>query len=233
MKRVAIALFGGSGERFGSSEPKQFIMLGDAPMLVVTLRGLSSCEEVDEIYVVAKPDTMEKTHDLITQYRIRKVKAIIPGGKTREDSVYSALRYLDQIRIDYDDLVLIQDGDRPNIDREIVKQNFEAAREMEAAVTAIPATDSILSSELGIEIDAYKPRAIIYYAQTPQTFRFGLLYRCFDLAKRQKKLDMFTDDGSLVKSYGHKVKIVPGKRSNVKITTKLDLATYFEGRVYE
>ncbi|MDY5440727.1 MAG: IspD/TarI family cytidylyltransferase [Candidatus Enteromonas sp.] len=232
MKRVAIALFGGSGERFGSSEPKQFIMLGDAPMMVVTLRGLSACPEVDEIYVAAKPDTMEKTHQLISEYHIRKVKAIIPGGKSREESVYAALAYLNRVRLDFDDLVLIQDGDRPNVDPEIVKENYETAFHYEAAVTALPATDSIIYSELGLEVNSYKARPTIYYAQTPQTFRFGLILRCFDHVRRHKKLDMFTDDGSLVKSCGHKVKIVPGKKSNVKITTKLDLAMYFEGRLH-
>ena len=232
MKRVAIALFGGSGERFGSPEPKQFIMLGDAPMMIVTLRGLSSCKEVDEIYVVARGDTMKRTHELISEYQVRKVKAIIPGGKSREESVEAALRYLDRIRLDYDDLVLIQDGDRPNVDPDIVRANYEAAFESDAAVTALPATDSILYSELGLEVNSYKPRSTIFYAQTPQTFRFGLVLRCFDYARRHKKLDMFTDDASLVKSCGHKVKIVPGKKSNVKITTKLDLAVYFEGRLH-
>ena len=230
IRHVALVLFGGSGERFGASEPKQFIALGDRPMLVVTLEGLSACPDIEEIYVVAKVGTVQKTLDVVSRYRIPKIKAIIPGGKTRERSVYEGILYLREIGLPGNALVLVHDGDRPLIDPKVVKGNFDAAYRTGAAVTAIPATDSIIASTYGDKADHYLPRKEIYLAQTPQTFRFSILSSSFEHIAKRNRFDDFTDDASLVKSRGHEIAIVPGSRENVKITTRFDLASYFEGR---
>ena len=230
IRHVALVLFGGSGERFGASEPKQFIALGDRPMLVVTLEGLSACPDIEEIYVVAKAGTVQKTLDVVSHYRIPKIKAIIPGGKTRERSVYEGILYLREIGLPGNALVLIHDGDRPLIDPKIVKGNFDAAYKTGAAVTAIPATDSVILSAYGDKANRYLPRKEIYLAQTPQTFSFSILSSSFEHVAKRNRFDDFTDDASLVKSRGHEIAIVPGSRENVKIATRFDLASYFEGR---
>ena len=230
IRHVALVLFGGSGERFGGNEPKQFIALGDRPMIAVTLEGLSACPDIEEIYVVAKTGTVQKTLDVVSHCRIPKVKAIIPGEKTRERSVYEGILYLREIGLPGDALVLVHDGDRPLIDPKVVKGNFDAAYRTGAAVTAIPATDSIIASTYGDKVDHYLPRKEIYLAQTPQTFRFSILSSSFEHIAKRNRFDDFTDDASLVKSRGHEIAIVPGSRENVKITTRFDLASYFEGR---
>lgn len=230
IRHVALVLFGGSGERFGGSEPKQFVALGDRPMIAVTLEGLSACPDIEEIYVVAKTGTVQKTLDVVSHYRIPKVKAIIPGEKTRERSVYEGILYLREIGLPGDALVLVHDGDRPLIDPKVVKGNYDAAYKTGAAVTAIPATDSIIASTYGDKVDHYLPRKEIYLAQTPQTFRFSILSSSFEHVAKRNRFDDFTDDASLVKSRGHEIAIVPGSRENVKITTRFDLASYFEGR---
>ena len=230
IRHVALVLFGGSGERFGGNEPKQFVPLGDRPMIAVTLEGLSACPDIEEIYVVTKDGTVKKTLDLISRYRIPKVKAIIPGGKTRERSVYEGILYLRDIALPGNALVLIHDGDRPLIDPRVVKANFDAAYKTGAAVTAIPSTDSVIESSFGDKADRYLPRKEIYLAQTPQTFQFSILSSSFEHAAKRNRIDDFTDDASLVKSRGHEIAIVPGSRENVKITTRFDLASYFEGR---
>ena len=230
IRHVALVLFGGSGERFGGNEPKQFIALGDRPMIAVTLEGLSACPDIEEIYVVAKTGTVQKTLDVVSHYRIPKVKAIIPGEKTRERSVYEGILYLREIGLPGNALVLVHDGDRPLIDPKVVKGNYDAAYRTGAAVTAIPATDSIIASTYGDKVDHYLPRKEIYLAQTPQTFRFSILSSSFEHIAKRNRFDDFTDDASLVKSRGHEIAIVPGSRENVKITTRFDLASYFEGR---
>lgn len=232
IRKVALVLFGGSGERFGGNEPKQFALLADKPMMVETLTRLSSCPEIEEIYVVSRHEDMKRAEDLLWRYRVKKVKAILGGGASREESVFRGLCYLKKIRLPRSSLVLIHDGDRPNVSPTIVKRNFEEAGAHGAAVTAIPATSSVFESVLGYEVDRYANRQAIYLAQTPQTFRFSILESCFAWAAKKKRLDDFTDDASLVKSRGYDIRLVPGDPKNVKITTRFDLALYYEGRLH-
>jgi 2-C-methyl-D-erythritol 4-phosphate cytidylyltransferase len=148
-KHIAVVLFGGVGTRYAGKLPKQFAIVGDRPLMCYALRALNESPDVDEILVVAPVAYSKATQDIIHDYRYRKVDAVIDGGKEREDSVFNALAYLYQKGVEPKDIVLICDGDRPNLTPELIKANIEAAIQYGAAVTAIPATDSIIYSEGG------------------------------------------------------------------------------------
>ncbi len=221
-KHICIALFGGTGERFGAPYPKQFVKLDGDPMLIVTLRALSKCVDIDEIYVVAEPSSRNDVYNLILANQIKKVKAIMRGGSTRQHSARLALEFLKKSGTPADAIVMIADGDRPCVDPEIVHRCFVAAEEVGASVTAIPMTDSVLVSEDGKSVSDYLDRSQIYAVQTPQTFLFSLIYKA-----HHKFRDVpVTDDASLVKKLGKDIALVMGSKDNVKITVPDDVAAY-------
>ena len=228
-KHIAVVLFGGVGTRYASKLPKQFAIVGDRPLMCYALRALNESPDVDEILVVAPVAYSKATQDIIHDYRYRKVDAVIDGGKEREDSVFNALAYLYQKGVEPKDIVLICDGDRPNLTPELIKANIEAAIQYGAAVTAIPATDSIIYSEGGNSVEQYLPRKVVYLAQTPQTFQFSLIYNAHLKARRHPKL-IFTDDASIAAFSHKKAHIVLGSNANLKITTKQDAAIFLLGR---
>lgn len=220
-KQVALVLFGGKGERFGAEKPKQFELLGEENMFVTTLKAFSACSSVDAIFVVVEASTMEECRDLILKNHIGRVKAIIKGGLSRQESARRGLEYLANHGMEKDDLVLIADGDRPNVDPDIVSENFIAALELGSACTAIPVTDSVMLEDGG-QISSYLDRNHVYRAQTPQTFRFGSILK----AHRKGRKRPFTDDASLYQKYIGKVFLVKGSEDNIKITVKEDVDTY-------
>ncbi len=230
-KTVAVVLAGGSGERFGEKTPKQFIAMGGKPLMMHCLLALQSSSLIDEIYVVSAKGYLDKTRDLLQSYHIAKAKAVIEGGATRKESSYRALLYLRRLRIDPDSYVLICDADRPNLTEDLIQRNVEAAKQTGAAVTAKQATDSILYSRQGAIVSEYFPRRMVFQAQTPQTFRFDIIFSAHKKANRSKEYDLYTDDASLVKALtSAKVAIVEGSNQNLKINTKDDEATFISMR---
>ena len=225
-RHICIALFGGTGERFGAPYPKQFVPLGDEPMVLVTLKALSNCEEIEEIYVVSEPTSREKVYNLVRGANLTKVRAILSGGKTRQDSSRLALEHLAESGVEKDALVTIVDGDRPFVDSRIVHESYEAAENIGASVVAIPATSSMLCSEDGKTVSNYLDRGKIYAVQTPQTFRFGLIY---EAAERFKDPPV-TDDASLIRLAGGEVALLQGSPDNIKITVPADVDIYLHRR---
>ncbi len=225
-RHICIALFGGNGTRFNAPYPKQFVLLGEEPMLLVTLKGLTNCGEIDEIYVVSERTSLEKVYNLVHGANLNKVQAIIPGGNSRQDSSRLALEYLQEKGIENDALVMIVDGDRPCVDPIIVSESYLEAAHFGASVVAIPVTDSMLYSEDGVQVDHYLERSKVYAVQTPQTFRFGLIY---EAAERFKDRPV-TDDASLIRLAGGQVALVKGSPDNIKITVPADVETYLHWR---
>lgn len=224
-KHIGIILFGGTGQRFASPEPKQFLPCGDHPLMAETLLNISSMSCFDDLYIVTLEDYIDQTNELIDTYVPQRIKAVIPGGETRHESVKNALDYLEAIEEDPDSIIAIFDGDRPGVSTQIVEENFLLAEKSGAAVTAIKATDSVFLSEDGIVADSYLDRNNVYLAQTPQTFAFHIIleaYRNYEAST--------TDDASLVRMLGYPVEIVLGNHDNDKITYPEDLVKYLSIR---
>ena len=217
-KGYVIVPAAGSGQRMGSKLKKQFLSLGGCPVLVRTLKALASCEAVTGIVLVGAADDMAKLKKLTK--RIPKVFAITPGGATRQESVLCGLRALPEEA----ELVAVHDGVRPFVTPALIEASFEAAERFGAAVCAIPVTDTVkVTAEDGF-ITETPDRRTLYAAQTPQTFRAGLLRDAYESAAARGDLTL-TDDASAVEKYGAvKVAIVPGSTDNIKLTTPNDLA---------
>ncbi|QIB27172.1 2-C-methyl-D-erythritol 4-phosphate cytidylyltransferase [Caloranaerobacter azorensis] len=208
----------GMGKRMNSKINKQFIKIKDIPILARTLMEFNKCDYIDEIIVVTRYDEIDFCQkEIIDKYKLDKVKKVIQGGKERQDSVYNGLKEVNK----KSDIVLIHDGARPFVKRNIIEENIKFALEYGACVTGVPVKDTIKKVDLNGEIISTPNRKELWAIQTPQTFRYDLILKAYEKAK----LDNFlgTDDSMLVERMGYKVKIVMGDYSNIKITTPEDL----------
>ena len=221
MKNIALITAAGQGTRLqGFGLPKQFIRVNGKPLLIYSVEAFNKCQSIDEIYIITSKEYIEEVKRLCRQYGIKKLKDVVEGGQTRQQSVLNGLLALYNDEINDDDIILIHDGARPLVDESIIKNNIEACLKYDAVETAIPATDTIIRSNEGQIIDEIPSREGLYQVQTPQTFRFKLV---FEAHKRFESLKVATDDAQLVKNIGKSVHLVGGNKKNLKITTIEDL----------
>ena len=202
----------------GGSTPKQFLTLGGVPLLVHSLRTLDSIDSITKIVVVI-PDTDREycQEEVVTRYNIRKVTQIISGGRRRQDSVRNGVYALQ----DDPELVVVHDGVRPFVSRNIVELAIQSAFETGAALVAIPMKDTVKRvNEKGV-VEATLNREELWLAQTPQVFRYSWLMEAHRIAEANN-LDV-TDDAGLVEQLGYPVNIVQGSSHNIKITRPEDL----------
>lgn len=215
-KIYAVIGAGGSGKRMGKKIPKQFLKIGGTTILETTVGKFSHSDFIDEIVLVCGSDYRELCTELFGDLVSSGRMHIVDGGAERQDSVYEAMKFLKQKNISEDSIVLIHDGVRPYTGKELILNVAETAIEKEAVIPAVIPKDTIRHIGHGI-LNRSELRAV----QTPQGFRFGLIYQAFQQARE----DGFygTDDGSLIQHMGRDVAIVEGEYSNIKITTPEDL----------
>ena len=215
---IAIVLAGGTGSRMSLDMPKQFAVVKGKPIMAYTLSVFQNSPLVDSIYLVSHKEYFEQSKSIIEQYNITKVRDIIEGGQTRQESVFNALKQMDAKD---DDIILIHDCARPLVDEQIIKDNIEQCKLHEAVETAVKAVDTTIEvSEEQFENSLNRDK--LYQVQTPQTFKYKLIKEAHENAIKNK-LANITDDAQLVAKLGHKVFIVNGKKTNLKVTTDEDL----------
>ncbi|RDI92765.1 4-diphosphocytidyl-2C-methyl-D-erythritol synthase [Thermosipho africanus Ob7] len=213
---VGVILFGGKGTRFSKDFPKQFLKFNGKTLMEHTVeKFLLDCFEF--LVVVSNKDYINKSIEILKKFE--KKIYVIEGGKTREHSTFNAIKFLEN-KIDLDDIVLIHDGARPFVNKDIIEKNIENAKLFGATVTAISSENTIAVVENDFILSVPK-RENIFIIQTPQTFKYKVLKDSF--LKFSNRLDNFTDDGSVVLASGYKVSITEGNKKNIKITTVEDL----------
>lgn len=219
-KSIALIPAAGMGKRMGASINKQYLQLAGMPIVARTVAAFEQSPLIDAIYLVIPADEIPycRKH-IVESYGFRKIAAIVPGGRERQDSVLNGLNAM-QDHISTDDVVLIHDGVRPLITEDILRESITTARLHDGAVVAVPVKDTIKTVQDGIICDTPR-RERLWQAQTPQSFRFGIIYTAHQCAKT----DGFsaTDDASLIERNGGKVHIIRGDYRNIKITTPEDL----------
>jgi 2-C-methyl-D-erythritol 4-phosphate cytidylyltransferase len=218
MHITAIVPAAGEGSRFGGAVRKQFITLGGLPILSHTLRALAAAKALAAAIVVVPSGEESFGREAVRLASIDLETEVVPGGRERQDSVYNGL-----LRAKPDtDLVLIHDGVRPFVSREVVLATVEAAKQWGAAVAAVPVTDTIKRVDAdGLVIDT-PGREQLWAAQTPQVFRYALLMQAHQSVRKRGMLA--TDDAALLEHLGVRVKVVRGSHENLKITSEDDLA---------
>ena len=220
MKVAAIIPAAGIGVRMQSQTPKPYLMLAGKPILAHTLEVFEGIKEVQEVTVVAHPDDLDYCREeVIAAYGFKKVLRLVPGGKERQDSVYHALKALQQ----EDDLgvILVHDGVRPFITTEQIRQVIKAARAHGGAILGVPAHDTLKRVSAQKKVIHTLDRKDIWQIQTPQGFQAEVLRRAFVEAYSRNFYG--TDESSLVEEMGQPVAVIPGDPWNLKITTPEDL----------
>lgn len=218
-KTSAIIVAGGSGKRMGGSIKKQYILLKGKEVLARTIETFEACEFVDEIILVVGKEEIEYVKErIVACYQFKKVNKIISGGAERQDSVYNGLMAADQ-NTQY---VIIHDGARPFINKEVIEECLEKAREMGASIVGVPVKDTIKVCDLeSHKVQDTPRRDSLWIIQTPQIFLFNLLMDAYNFA-RDRQLQV-TDDSMIIEAYGKDVYITEGEYTNIKVTTPEDL----------
>lgn len=210
----AIIVAAGSSERFGGTEPKQFVALQQKPILLWSVERLAESPAIDSIVIVITPGAEDRARELVRG--VAKVTHIVPGGARRQESVRLGLAALP----DDSTNVLVHDAARPCLSPRLVASIIEALGAHEAVVPAVPVADTLVHAPDG-EVDAIVDRVHVKGVQTPQAFRTELLRRAHRRAEARDFQS--SDDGSLVLALGETVHVVPGETGNMKITVEFDL----------
>ena len=209
----AVIVAAGSASRMGGID-KVMAPLHGEPMVVRTVRQFQNCDAIREIVIVTREDLLIPISDLC--HGFDKVKAVVVGGKSRDESVWQGLNALsDKVK-----LVAVQDGARPFADWSLIDRVVRAANSYGAAAPAIPVKDTIKVVKGGV-VNNTPNRSELQAVQTPQVFDFDLLRGALQKAKADGAA--ITDDCSAVERLGMSVRIVEGDERNIKITTPLDL----------
>lgn len=216
LKTQAIVPAAGSGTRFKSKVPKQFVSLLGKPLIVHTLKRLAQSRLIESIIIVSPAKDITKFIKLIGQYRLEKIKTIVVGGKTRFESVTNGLKTIDTDT----DIVLVHDGARPCVTVKMIDESIKLCHNSAAVTVAVPVKPTIKRvNPKSMMVKETLPREELWEIQTPQTFRKDVLIK----AHRKAKGSLATDDASLVEELGVKVKVIKGDYKNIKVTTVEDL----------
>ena len=218
MNNCLIIPAGGTGQRFGSTLPKQFHLLDGIPLIIRTLKAFENIASINSIVISAHKDYIDELNSIIGTSQISKQTTIIEGGATRQDSVYNAL-ITDAAQSS--ELVLIHDAVRPFVNMETVNKLIAVAKETGGAVPALKPKETVRKIIAGgkyITLEREKIRII----QTPQVFKTRLITQAFEKALRDKFYS--TDDAAVFELYGYDYLIVDGDEENIKITTQKDFA---------
>jgi 2-C-methyl-D-erythritol 4-phosphate cytidylyltransferase len=219
MSKVTVLIpAAGMGRRMGRSVAKQFLPLGDMPMLAHTLLAFQRASEIDEIIPILSKEDMESClRDIIEGYHLTKVRTLVVGGKERQDSVANGLQKLEKDA----SVVLVHDGVRPFVTSEMIHASVEHARKGESVAVGVPIKDTIKEvNDQGV-VRATLERSRLWAIQTPQAFPAKVLRKAYDEAVTQRHYG--TDDATLVERTGVAVRVIMGSYENIKITTPEDL----------
>lgn len=219
-KTIALIPAAGMGKRMGASINKQYLQLNGLPILAHTISVFEQSALIDSIYLVIPADEIPYCREHIVEASgFKKIAAIIAGGTERQYSVMNGLHAIREAAAD-GDVVLIHDGVRPFLTETMLRESIAAAQEHDGALLAVPAKDTIKIVANGVVIQT-PPRETLWQAQTPQSFRFGIIYAAHLAAEAEGFIG--TDDASLIERGGGKISIVAGDYRNIKITTPEDL----------
>ena len=211
-----IIVAGGKGLRMGSDIPKQFLPIAGKPVLMRTLERFRAYSSALQIILVLPEAQQDYWQELCKQYDFKVDYQLANGGQTRFHSVQNGLAL---VADDAEGVVGVHDGVRPFPSIDVIRNCYDTARTAKAVIPVIPVVETVrqfLSDNSG---SITVPRDHYRLVQTPQTFDIQLL----KAANRQPYNDGFTDDASVVESYGHAITLVEGNRENIKITTPYDI----------
>lgn len=215
MNRAAVIVAGGSGTRMGKEQPKQFLKLRDKPILIHTISVFSKAYPEMMMIVVLPKDYITYVERLLETEGITQHIMLVEGGATRFNSVKNGLAHVGNA-----DIIFVHDAVRCLVSAQLIQSCSDEAARYGSAIPVVPVRDSIRKIDREQHTSNMVERDNMVIVQTPQTFKRAMLLSAFDVDFHP----LFTDEASVVEKAGHKVHLVPGEETNIKITFPEDLA---------
>ena len=213
MPHTVLIVAGGRGTRMGTDRPKQFLLLAGRPVLMHTLETFHRWDAAADLILVLPADQRDEWQQLCSAHNFSVPHRVTSGGETRFHSVQNGLRLAVA-----DGLIAVHDGVRPLVTPSVISACFAVAADDGAAVPVVPMIESVREADVNGRshpVDRERLRVV----QTPQVFRADVLLAAYRLPYDPR----FTDDASVVEASGVPVRLVPGNRENIKLTTPMDL----------
>ena len=223
---TAVIIAGGSGSRMGQDIPKQFINVYDKPVLIYTMEGFQMNPQIDAIEVVC----IDGWHDVVwayaKQFNITKLKWIISGGHTGQESIRNGVYNL-KGKVADDEIIIIHDGIRPLVDETVLTDVIVKAKKYGNAVTSLPYNEQIFVIDDEISTTKFIPRETLRRVSTPQAYRFDLLYSKYKEAY-EKEIGIYGSHytNTMMVELGVRLYFAAGSDKNIKLTTKDDLEMF-------
>lgn len=229
---IALIFAGGTGQRMNTrTKPKQFLELNGKPIIVHTIGKFEEHPLIDGIVVVCVEDWIPYMKSLLEKYQLKKVRWVVPGGATGQQSIRNGLYALwEDKTVPRDALVLIHDGVRPLIDEDTITRNIACAKEKGNAVTVTAASETIINVTQDDKVSNILDRSVCKLARAPQTFRLKDIVGAHQQAETEGLASMI-DSAMLMSHYGFILHTVEGPVENIKITTPSDF--YIFRAIYE
>ncbi len=220
---IAVILAGGNGSRMmNTSTPKQFIKLGSLSLLEHTVEKFLYCPGIDVVVIVTHSAWLPHTQNILNSPQFKNV-LVCEGGKTRQESLYYALKFIQKtIPNSEESIIISHDAVRPFVSFRIIEDNIRLAQKYDAVDTVLAATDTIVTSIDGSTVQSVPNRQSMYQGQTPQTFRLKTYVSIYE-ALEDNYLQTVTDAARILVENGCTVGLVHGEPFNIKITNDFDL----------
>ena len=223
---IAVIIAGGVGSRMGQDIPKQFINVYDKPIIIYTLEGFQKHPLIDAIEVVC----IDGWHDVLwayaKQHGITKLKWVISGGKTGQESIRNGVYNLEGIAHE-DDTVIIHDGIRPLVEENVLSDVIVKCQQYGNAVTSLPYNEQIFVIDDEYSTTKYIPRETLRRVSTPQAYKFGILDKRYHEAF-EKEIGIYGSSytNTMMVELGERLYFAAGSDKNIKLTTKDDLEMF-------
>lgn len=226
MKTIAIIIAGGSGSRMGQDIPKQFINVYDKPVLLYTLESFQNHPQIDEIELVCIDGWHEIVWAYAKQFNISKLKWIVSGGATGQESIRNGVYNLEG-KVEKDDVIIIHDGIRPLVEPAVLSDVISKCQRYGNAVTSLPYNEQIFVIDDDISTTKYIPRESLRRVSTPQAYKFGLLDEKYHEAY-EKEVGIYGSHytNTMMVELGVRLYFAAGSDKNIKLTTKDDLEMF-------
>ena len=223
---IAIIIAGGSGQRMGQDIPKQFINVYDKPVLLYTLESFQKHPQIDATEVVC----IDGWHDIVwayaNQFNISKLKWIVSGGQTSQESIRNGVFFLEDKCTD-EDVIIIHDGIRPLVDESVLSDVIIKCQQYGNGVTSLPYNEQIFVIDDEISTTKYIPRETLRRVSTPQAYKFGLLNDKYHEAfEKNIGIQKSAYANTMMVELGERLYFAAGSDKNIKLTTKDDLEMF-------
>jgi len=221
---IALLTAAGSGSRMRQDIPKQFLHINNKPVILYTMEAFQNSPLVDEILVVTLPNWKDMLWAYAKQFNITKLKYVVDGGATGQESIYMGISELKQ-HYSGDTIVMVHDGNRPMVSQEVISDSLAVYNKHGSAVAAIPCVEAIFESEDSVSSMVSIPRDKLFRTQTPHSYSLKALLDAHERAKAENISDTAATC-VLMQLLGERIYFSRGSEKNLKLTTTEDIETF-------